>query len=102
MPGVRTGSRAHRNHDEGARPRPGPADAGKESPMPAWICATCGVQYPDTDEPPPGCPICQDERQYVHWGGQRWTTTAELARERTVVLREEEPGLIGVGVEPSF
>ena len=47
--------------------------------MAAWICATCGVQYPDTDQPPARCPICEDERQYVGWGGQRWTTMAELA-----------------------
>lgn len=70
--------------------------------MPAWVCATCGVQYPDTSHPPPGCPICQDERQYVGWGGQRWTTMAELDRDHAVVLREEEPGLTGVGVEPAF
>ena len=42
--------------------------------MPAWICVTCGVQYPDTDRPPGGCPICEDERQYVGWHGQQWTT----------------------------
>ena len=70
--------------------------------MAAWICATCGVQYPDTDQPPARCPICEDERQYVGWGGQRWTTMAELAAERQVVLREEEPDLLGVGVEPAF
>ena len=70
--------------------------------MPAWICATCGVQYPDTAQPPAACPICEDERQYVGWGGQRWTTTAELGRDHAVVLREEEPGLTGVGVEPTF
>jgi hypothetical protein len=70
--------------------------------LPAWICATCAVQYPDTDQPPEQCPICLDERQYVGWAGQRWTTPAELAREHRTVLREEEPGLIGVGVEPSF
>jgi hypothetical protein len=60
------------------------------------------VQYPDTSHPPAGCPICQDERQYVGWGGQRWTTMAELDRDHAVVLREEEPGLTGVGVEPAF
>lgn len=70
--------------------------------MPAWICATCGVQYPDTDQPPEGCPICLDERQYVGWGGQRWTTMAELAGERRLELRDEEPDLVGVGVEPAF
>ena len=70
--------------------------------MTAWICATCGVQYPDTPLPPDGCPICLDERQYVGWSGQQWTLMDELAVAHTTVLREEEPGLIGVGVEPSF
>jgi hypothetical protein len=70
--------------------------------MPAWICATCGVQYPDTDQPPSACPICEDERQYVGWDGQRWTTMADLAHDRATTLREEEPGLIGIGVEPAF
>jgi hypothetical protein len=69
--------------------------------MPAWICATCGVQYPDTGSPPGSCPICQDERQYVGWDGQRWTSPEELVQEHTVVLREEEPGLTGVGIEPA-
>ena len=40
------------------------------------ICATCGVQYPAPRE---DCPICLDERQYVGWDGQRWTSLAELA-----------------------
>lgn len=70
--------------------------------MPAWICATCAVQHPDTEHPPARCAICDDERQYVGWQGQRWTTTADLAEEHTVVLREEEPELTGVGLEPSF
>lgn len=70
--------------------------------MPAWICQTCGVQHPDTAEPPAHCPICEDERQYVGWEGQRWTTAADLARDHRTVLREEEPDLVGVGVEPSF
>jgi hypothetical protein len=63
------------------------------------ICRTCGVQYPAPRE---DCPICLDERQYVGWGGQKWTTMAELATRHRNELREEEPGLIGVGVEPSF
>jgi hypothetical protein len=70
--------------------------------MPAWICLTCGVQYPDTDRPPARCAICEDERQYVGWDGQQWTTMAELARDHTVVLREEEPDLLGIGVEPAI
>ena len=70
--------------------------------MAAWICATCGVQHAESDRPPSRCEICSDERQYVGWDGQRWTTLDELASDHHVVLREEEPDLIGVGVEPSF
>lgn len=70
--------------------------------MTAWICATCGVQYADTSAPPDGCPICLDERQYVGWDGQRWTSMAELARDHATVLRQEEPDLVGIGVEPLF
>ncbi|MHB1988587.1 MAG: MBL fold metallo-hydrolase [Acidimicrobiales bacterium] len=70
--------------------------------MPAWICATCAVQYPDTDKPPAHCNICEDERQYVGWHGQQWTTASDLARDHTTEMRDEEPDLIGVGIEPIF
>jgi hypothetical protein len=70
--------------------------------MPAWICRTCGVQHPDTEYPPQACAICEDERQYVGWDGQQWTTMTDLARESSVVLRDEEPDLVGIGVEPAF
>jgi glyoxylase-like metal-dependent hydrolase (beta-lactamase superfamily II) len=69
----------------------------------AWICRTCGVQQADAPQPPPGCAICEDERQYVPAGGQVWTSLSELAEAgyRTE-LREQEPGLLGIGVQPSF
>lgn len=70
--------------------------------MTAWICATCGVQSVDAPAPPDGCHICLDERQYVGWDGQRWTSMAELARDHATVLRQEEPDLVGIGVEPLF
>ncbi len=63
------------------------------------ICRTCGVQY---GAPREDCPICLDERQYVGWDGQQWTTLAELAaaghRGR---IEEEGPGVLGVGTEPA-
>jgi glyoxylase-like metal-dependent hydrolase (beta-lactamase superfamily II) len=70
--------------------------------MPAWICVTCGVQQADTPELPPCCPVCEDERQYLGWDGQRWTTVTELARDHTSDLHEEETGLFGIGICPSF
>lgn len=68
--------------------------------MPAWICATCAMQYPDTENPPPHCPICDDERQYVGWDGQQWTTMTDIAEGHSVDMREEEPNLIGIGIDP--
>jgi hypothetical protein len=66
------------------------------------ICQTCGTQYPPADQPPDACPICLDERQYVGLDGQRWTTPAELAAGHTNAIREQEPGLLGIGTEPQF
>jgi hypothetical protein len=68
----------------------------------AYICVTCGAQYPPSAEPPAGCAICLDERQYVGWDGQAWTTLAELRAGHRADIRAEEPGLTGIGSEPSF
>ena len=69
--------------------------------MTVWICRTCAVEHPDTDEPPEVCEICADERQYVPAGGQQWTTLADLAVDgRRVVVEEIEPDLFGISVEP--
>ena len=38
--------------------------------MPAFLCETCGSQFTPSDQPPPACPVCQDERQFVPPGGQ--------------------------------
>jgi glyoxylase-like metal-dependent hydrolase (beta-lactamase superfamily II) len=70
--------------------------------MPAYICATCGVQYPPADEPPAHCPICEDERQYVGLDGQRWTTPADLRAGWRNELREVEPGLLSIQTTPRF
>lgn len=70
--------------------------------MPAFICTTCGTQYPDSPEPPAGCTICQEERQYVNPLGQSWTTLAALRRTHFNAFRQHEPGLTGIGTTPSF
>jgi glyoxylase-like metal-dependent hydrolase (beta-lactamase superfamily II) len=69
----------------------------------AFVCVTCGVEQAPTPERPSRCPICEDERQYVRQGGQTWTTLDDLrAGGHRIVLREQEPGLTGIGVEPPF
>lgn len=70
--------------------------------MSAWICVTCGNQHADTASPPSQCAICLDERQWVNYAGQTWTTMAELAADHRNELREQEPDLLGIGPVPSF
>jgi hypothetical protein len=70
--------------------------------MTPYICATCGTQFAATDTPPEHCPICEDERQYIGWEGQRWTTLDDLRRDYHNVIREEDRGLTGIGTHPSF
>jgi hypothetical protein len=70
--------------------------------MSAFICSTCGTQFAESDDPPSGCPICLDQRQYVGDGGQSWTTLGELAATHRIRVEDAEPGLVGIGVEPSF
>ena len=70
--------------------------------MPNFICTTCGTQYAEGDQPPAACAICQDERQYVKATGQQWTTLERLRLTNRNSIKFEEPGLIGIGIEPQF
>lgn len=67
----------------------------------AHICETCGVQYPPSPTPPEHCAICEDERQYVGWSGQQWTTLDDLRQDHRNEIRDDL-GLTGVGTTPSF
>ncbi len=75
---------------------------GKDCLMPNFICTTCGTQFAEADRPPGECKICTDERQFVGWSGQQWTTLDELRQTHRNVVRLDEPGLHGIGMEPSF
>src|SRR5512138_491735 len=70
--------------------------------MPAYICATCGVQYGETDAPPAHCIICEDERQYIGKGGQRWLSPSEMRERYRNRVEDIAPGLTGIGTEPEF
>jgi hypothetical protein len=69
--------------------------------MPSFICETCGTQYAETPQPPPHCPVCEDERQYVGWKGQTWTTHDGLAAGYRLRLQDDD-GLLGIGLAPDF
>ena len=63
----------------------------------AWICVTCATQYAPSDMPPASCPVCEDDRQYVDWGGQQWTTHAELVKQYKLRIGEDD-GLPAIAV----
>ncbi|WP_245865838.1 MBL fold metallo-hydrolase [Rhodococcoides kyotonense] len=63
---------------------------------------TCGVQYPQ-DAARTHCSICEDERQYVGYDGQQWTSLNDMRRDGySVDIREEVPGLWGLATSPTF
>ncbi|HEU5330103.1 MAG TPA: hypothetical protein VFU78_18585 [Thermomicrobiales bacterium] len=70
--------------------------------MAHYICVTCGTQFAASDAPPAHCPICEDERQYVGWQGQQWTTLDRLQQDYHNVIKPVEPGLTGIGTHPAF
>jgi glyoxylase-like metal-dependent hydrolase (beta-lactamase superfamily II) len=46
--------------------------------------------------------ICAEERQYIGWQGQQWTTLEGLRRDHRSRFEPEGPGLTGIGIEPAF
>jgi glyoxylase-like metal-dependent hydrolase (beta-lactamase superfamily II) len=67
-----------------------------------YLCNACGTQYPPSEEPPAGCPICEDPRQYVpHDTGQVWLTWDEFLRGHEADVRDDH-GILGIGCTPSF
>jgi hypothetical protein len=78
--------------------RPGGAAGVPDSS--AFVCLTCGMQYPPSAKPPQGCPICEDERQYVGLNGQEWTTLDAMRGRYRNVIKEEVAGLYSINTEP--
>jgi hypothetical protein len=70
--------------------------------MPCFTCVQCGAQFAERPAPPEHCPICQEERQYVRWAGQAWTTTDELRKTHSLRIADEAEAITGIGAEPEF
>ena len=70
--------------------------------MENFICVQCGTQFSETAQPPPRCPICEDERQFVRHQGQQRTTLERLRLDHHNRFEDEAPQLLGVGTEPEF
>lgn len=68
----------------------------------AYICQACGTQFPESAEPPRGCAICQDSRQFLPPSGQEWSTLEDLRASHRNVVQQLEPDLFGIGTTPDF
>jgi glyoxylase-like metal-dependent hydrolase (beta-lactamase superfamily II) len=77
-----------------------PRTLTNEEAMTNFICTTCGTQFPESEQPPADCHICQDYRQYVNQQGQQWTTLAQLQADHHNDVTEIEPGLFGIWSDP--
>ncbi|MBI6630807.1 MBL fold metallo-hydrolase [Pontibaca salina] len=66
------------------------------------ICTACGTSYPPSAAPPPSCPICEDARQFVPDGGQRWTDAKQLASRHSNRWSRPEPDLFAIETTPRF
>jgi glyoxylase-like metal-dependent hydrolase (beta-lactamase superfamily II) len=65
------------------------------------ICCACGTQYAESPTPPASCPVCEDERQYVRWGGQAWTDLEALRRDHALTIADDH-GVLGLDITPAF
>src|SRR2546423_9478211 len=70
--------------------------------MPCYVCTTCGTEFAESAAHAAACPICEDERQFVGWEGQGWTTLDGLCVTHRVAGRREAVRLEGIGIEPAF
>jgi glyoxylase-like metal-dependent hydrolase (beta-lactamase superfamily II) len=70
--------------------------------MPLYVCCECGTQYAKSAAPPAHCLICEDERQFVGWAGQAWTTLDELRKSHRMRIEPEDDRIVGFGIVPHF
>ena len=68
----------------------------------AYICFACGTQFPESENTPNSCLICDDERQFVPATGQRFTTMKELRANCQNEIRQVDDGLFEIFIRPSF
>jgi glyoxylase-like metal-dependent hydrolase (beta-lactamase superfamily II) len=76
--------------------------AGAATGGTAYLCVTCGTQFPESPKPPEHCAICEDERQYVGPDGQEWTTLERLRTTHKNTIKKEEEHLYSINMAPRF
>ncbi|WP_039058513.1 MBL fold metallo-hydrolase [Enterobacter sp. Bisph1] len=65
------------------------------------LCKACGTSYEVANRPPEQCKICQDARQFVPVGGQKWVDLSSLASHANK-WRQHEADLFSIQTVPAF
>jgi hypothetical protein len=81
------------------RPRSDQTPKGRRPSLP--VCVGCGTCFPAAARPT-RCPICHDERLALGHRPANWTSREELAALHEARIAELEPGLLAIGMEPTF
>ena len=68
----------------------------------AYLCVTCGTQYPPSATAPEHCPICEDDRQYIGPRGQQWTTLDDERGQHTNHFAELASGVTTITTAPKL
>lgn len=68
----------------------------------AYLCVTCGTQYPPSEREPEHCPICEDDRQYLPPQGQQWTTLEAEQGKHHNSFTAIAPGVTAIATEPKL
>jgi glyoxylase-like metal-dependent hydrolase (beta-lactamase superfamily II) len=66
------------------------------------ICSTCGTQYNEITPKSEGCPICNDDRQYVPAMGQAWTSLPLLKKNYSNTITKIYDNLYEIRTTPKF
>lgn len=66
------------------------------------LCKTCGTAYEVSDTPPAQCAICEDERQYVPVGGQKWVDFDDLCAAHSNKWKQHDSALLSIRTVPDF
>lgn len=65
------------------------------------ICSTCGTYFPAASVPEL-CTICNEDRQYIPEGGQRWTKPEDLNSKHNIAINQLKENLYELEISPMF
>ncbi|MGH8639053.1 MAG: hypothetical protein ACREUZ_18115, partial [Burkholderiales bacterium] len=70
--------------------------------MSMFICASCGTQHGDSEQPPGSCAICRADGNLEPGERPAWTTLDQLRGGHANLIQRLEPDLFSIRTFPTF